>query len=90
MPIYFKKSCTSTERTTRFFVHLIPADKDDLHRDRRRYGFGGWNFSYHWFDTTSGGRCLVAVPLPDYVITGIRTGQPSRKGRGRQRKLPIK
>ncbi len=82
MLIYFKESCTRADRTTRFFLHLIPADKDDLPGHRRRYGFDNLNFRYRWFDwpdTNSGGRCLVAVPLPDYVITGIETGQTTQE-----------
>ena len=73
--IYYRESCTAADTHARFFLHLFPTNNNDLPQSRRQYGFDnlGFNFSEH--GAHRNGKCLAAVPLPDYQIARIRTGQ---------------
>ena len=80
---YVKDNCVPDDVEARFYVHLYPVNDDDLPAHRRQYGFAGWDFD---FDTLGGffdGKCITQEPLPDYLITRIRTGQ-HLVGRGPQ------
>ena len=81
--IHFKTPCAPSDLRERFFLHVIPADTNVLSRKRKIYGFD--NFDNHVsvrFDAThAGGRCLSVVPLPDYDIVSIGTGQFTREGK---------
>ena len=59
---------------TSFFLHLVPADVNDLPDHRKWYGFDNLDFRFGDY------RLPLAPPvavreLPDYAIAGIRTGQ---------------
>ena len=74
--MYFKESCTRADTEAKFFLHLIPADANDLPGRRRQHGFDNLDFDFD--DHGSGtfdGKCLAKVVLPAYDIAGIRTGQ---------------
>ncbi len=73
--VYYRESCAAADTQARFYLHLFPADNNDLPEARREYGFDnlGFNFSEHGAHRS--GKCLAAVPLPDYQIARIRTGQ---------------
>ena len=83
---YLKSECTQRDTAARFFLHLTPADDRNLTAPRREYGYA--NLDFQWSDLVPGGvyhtmrygiafegRCLAIVPLPDYDIVAIRTGQ---------------
>ena len=73
---YVKEPCAPADTELRFFLHLIPADANDLPAARKRYGFDNLDFHFLWENGRHfGGKCLVIRPLPDYKITSIRTGQ---------------
>ena len=60
----------------RFFLHIIPADPDDLPAASRESGFENRDFRirnmrFAFFD----GRCVIKRSLPDYPIALVRTGQ---------------
>ena len=59
----------------RLFLHIFPTSPTDLPADRREYGFENRDFwitdRFAFFD----GRCIHRLPLPDYPIARIRTGQ---------------
>ena len=74
--IYTKEPCARADIEPIFFVHIIPADANDLPAVRKQYGFDNLDFSFDWLTGTRfGGKCLLTRPLPDYEITSIRTGQ---------------
>ena len=77
--IYFKTPCAPFDTRQRFFLHVIPIDVDDLPRDRgyREIGFDDrYGYTSVWLDAThAGGRCMAIVPLPDYEVASITTGQ---------------
>ena len=74
--IYTKEPCAWEDTRPIFFVHIIPADANDLPAVRKQYGFDNLDFSFNLYrGRRFGGKCLVIRPLPDYEITSIRTGQ---------------
>ena len=73
--IYTKEPCTQQDIRTPFFLHIIPENPDDLSESRRRSGFDNHDFHFNDLDKTHSNRCLALIPLPDYPIASIRTGQ---------------
>ncbi len=74
--IYTKEPCARADTEPRFFVHIIPADANDLPAVRKQHGFDNLDFNFGWHNGRRfGGKCLLTRPLPDYEITSIRTGQ---------------
>ena len=80
---YYRKSCTAEEVDARFFLHVVPADLADLPPALRRLQWRFENLDF-WFsdrgnllDGPDGleGTCVAVVPLPDYEIAHLRTGQ---------------
>ena len=78
---YIRESCAAADTADPFFLHILPAAADlpagsAAGRDNRDFDFGRWGGSFD-------GKCLAAVPLPDYPIKEIRTGQyaPGQGGR---------
>ena len=65
---------------SKVFLHIFPADAADLPTDRREFGFENRDFKiaerFAFFD----GKCVNRLPLPDYPIARIRTGQNAERG----------
>ncbi len=72
---YIKESCQPTDTQSRFYLHLIPQNIQDLPSDRRQHGFDNLNFDFVQQGTLFDGKCLATVELPDYEIATIQTGQ---------------
>lgn len=62
---------------SRIFLHVDPADVDDLPDHRKRYGFDNLDFHFNDYriDIPPGKRCISVCHLPAYAVVGIRTGQ---------------
>ena len=73
--IYLKEPCTSADTQDPFYLHLIPADEHDLPDDHRADGFDRYDFVFSHYGTHFEGKCMASVPLPQYEIARIRTGQ---------------
>ncbi len=73
--IYTKEPCTRQDTRTPFFLHITPENPDDLPEDRRQLGFDNHDFRFNDQGARHQGRCLALVPIPDYPIASIRTGQ---------------
>ena len=73
--IYVKESCDTDDRDLPFFLHVFPADENDLPDGRREFGFDNLDFELMQNGGESDGICFAAMNLPKYDITGIRTGQ---------------
>ncbi len=78
--IYTKEQCTEEDDTTRFFLHAIPADPDDLENPSFNFNNLDFVFTYSYFRSyfrnwLDDGRCVSILPLPIYAIERIRTGQ---------------
>ena len=70
--IYFKEPCGAEDVQRFFFVHVFPADENDLPDHRKQYGSDNLDFSY---SLSLDKGCVAVRKLPDYAITRIRTGQ---------------
>ena len=44
--IFVKAPCAHADTEAKFFLHLIPADEDDLPAERKRYGFDNLDFGF--------------------------------------------
>ena len=75
--IYFRSSCSQTDIDTRFFLHIIPYYLNDLPENRRRIGFDNLDFNFQKNYVNQGEEydCTTVQELPEYEISGIRTGQ---------------
>ena len=69
--LYVKSSCSEVDRTTGFFLHVVPVDPNDLKEGREDHGFDNLDFTFishqGW---RSGSSCFVVVELPGYEIRG--------------------
>ena len=74
---YVKSPCGSEDSKAPFFLHVFPADVEDLPDHRRQYSFDNLDFSFGQYRQDLGidGSCEAAVALPEYPIARIRTGQ---------------
>ena len=73
--IYLRESCAAADMAAGFFLHITPEDSADLPQERRDYGFVNRDFAFAWWGGSFDGKCLAAVPLPDYPVKSIHTGQ---------------
>ena len=76
--IYIRKRCdTDADTAARFFLHVFPADANDLPEDRRRYGFANMDFDFDKRGSVldGGDTCAAIADLPGYEIARIETGQ---------------
>ena len=74
---YVKSSCSHEAWNAEFFLHVIPVDVENLSDPRKTYGFEHRDFFFGSFRQDLGldRTCEAAVPLPEYAIDHIRTGQ---------------
>ena len=73
--VYVKETCGREDAESRFFLHVEPERMDDLPQGRRRYGFDNRNFDFLSRGAMFDGKCAARVPLPEYPIAAVRTGQ---------------
>ena len=73
--IFVKAPCARGDTAARFFLHLIPADEDDLPEERKQHGFANLDFDFDEHGERFDGKCLAIVPLPEYGVSEIQTGQ---------------
>lgn len=72
---YVKNNCARPDTESRFYLHFIPADVNDLPAYRQKHGFDNRSFSFSWRGGYFDGKCITQAPLPPYPIARIRTGQ---------------
>ena len=46
--VYLREPCNRADTEARFFLHLIPADVEDLPEVRRQHGFDNLDFEFEW------------------------------------------
>ena len=78
---YVKEPCAPSDTATRFFLHLVPADPADLPAVQQPYGIGNQDFDFARQGAHFDGKCLALLPLPDYPIAGLITGQSAAGNR---------
>lgn len=73
--VYSRIPCARTDTRLRFFLHVVPANLDDLSEDRREFGFDNLDFLFDEYGSRLGEACVARVALPEYPVAAIRTGQ---------------
>ena len=79
--VYVRDGCTDGDAEAAFFLHVVPVDAGDLPAASRPHGFENrdfflWQRGGRWKE-----RCTATVPLPEYPIASVRTGQYDEAGR---------
>ena len=73
--VYVMEPCDEADMARRFWLHIIPVNRQDLPEYRREYGFDLYDFYISGYGVRNGQRCVAVVPLPQqYVIGQIKTG----------------
>ena len=88
--LFFRDHCPTGQRIrmarhSRIFVHVWPADANDLAADRRPFGFDDlWTTHQTPAGWRKEGKCYVLCRLPDYDIATIDVGSamPHETGHG--------
>ena len=73
--IYFKQPCDQYDTRERFLLHIVPKNLDDLPDEQRARGFDNLDFWFWQRGDLYGRQCVAHLPLPDYDIAAIHTGQ---------------
>ena len=73
--IYLRESCAAADTAAGFFLHIVPEDVADLPADRQAAGFDNLDFAFNRWGGPFDGKCLAAIPLPEYPVKTIRAGQ---------------
>ena len=74
--IYIKTPCGPTDTDESFFLHVHPKDKADLPAHRKPFNFDNLDFRFEGlYGIKFDDKCLARIPLPDYAIDHIQTGQ---------------
>ena len=73
--VFHRAPCSAGDVEARFFLHFYPEDAADLPAGRRNSGFENRDFDFRHYGDFFAEACLARVPLPDYPISRIRTGQ---------------
>lgn len=69
--VYIKEPCGDADFKERFFLRIF--SHSGRIAERRKFDLSAWSVS-------SSGKCAASVPLPNYPIEGVRTGQFSAEG----------
>ena len=74
---YLKEPCAPPDVEPRFFLHVTPERASDLPEERRELGVGfdALDFDFRLRGAVFDGKCAAKIPLPDYPIRNVRTGQ---------------
>ena len=80
--VYVRDICSLDDTMDKFFLHIIPIDRNDLPIERSQYNFDNLDFYFEEYAIYSPGRCVAVAELPDYEIRSIRTGQVFRREDG--------
>ena len=73
--VYVKEPCGVADVEPEFFLHVFPEDVDDLPERRREHGYDNLDFVFQLWGVSFDGACAAMVPLPEYPVDSIRTGQ---------------
>lgn len=78
---YVKSPCDGSDLDHRFFLHITPADKEDLAEGNENLGFNVLDF-YAYEEGIGAAMhevgCIISLALPDYDIKHVYTGQVIR------------
>ena len=87
--VYDRSPCAPADTRMPVFLHVVPADTDDLPADRRAYGFDNLDFRFSDSGARFDGRCMARAELPDFGVARVRTGQFNNAGVRWQVEIPL-
>ena len=73
--IYFRSPCAAEDVSAPFFLHVHPADADDLPPPRREARFDSFSFGLLDQGVMVEGDCFTSFDLPNHDVAGFSTGQ---------------
>ena len=76
--LYVKTDCAPAEYQTPVTLHIHPERLADLPFYLWQGGVDNRDFALDAYGGRPGGECIAVVPLPDYPIAAIHTGQADR------------
>ncbi len=72
---YVRDPCVREDAKYWIYVDVVPEGPEDLPEGRKRYGSNNLDFRFRKRPVLFDGKCMAVVSLPDYPVSGIRTGQ---------------
>ena len=72
---YVRAPCVAQDARRRFLLHVVPADPAALPERRRENGFDNLDFDFGEHGAVLPQGCVAEVPLPDYPVARVHTGQ---------------
>ena len=76
--VHVREPCVREDVGYWIYVEAVPEDPKDLPGRRRREGFEDLILLFHHSGVLFEGKCMAVLSLPDYPVSGIRTGQRPR------------
>ena len=73
--VYVKEPCARADTEATFFLALYPVEVADLPGPSQQYGFDNRDFTFDRQGNRFRDFCWAVVPLPEYAIATIGTGQ---------------
>lgn len=73
--VYAKEQCVPQDIARKVFLHVYPQELANAPQSIQTYGFQNLDFDFRQRGAGFDGKCLAVVPLPDYPIDRIATGQ---------------
>ena len=77
---YVKEACDHSDTEHRFFLRIAPERAEGLQRAPWEQDFDQRDFDFFSRGALFDGKCMARVPLPDYSIASIQTGQIGPQG----------
>ena len=74
--VYMKEQCAPPDIRPRIFLHAYPKTFSNIPSGVQALGFQNLDFLFRYRGASFDGKCIAVVPLPDYPIARIVTGQP--------------
>lgn len=78
--VYVRAPCERADMGRRAFLHVFPADANDLSEERREHGFDNLDFTLSRTGAYFDGICIARAELPRYGIDRIHTGHFNSTG----------
>ena len=78
--VYVRSPCAAADIRPRFFLHTTPAHPGALPAARRAVGFVNQDFDFNEHGARFNGECVATVPLPEYEVARLYTGQFDANG----------
>ena len=77
--VYFKEPCRQADTEAPFFLRLVPERVSDLPEESMADVFEQLEFEFFRWGWGIDGKCIARVPLPEYLVASVRTGQQTRE-----------